>query len=105
MARGNVEGPEVLPENEKIFKIMTPGHYLVVWYRNTGGLIGLSYGNYDITPDYYIETVECYSYDPSASGKKYTFNWEIDGNNFIQKGFIDSDLYMDYRIEEYYSRE
>jgi hypothetical protein len=105
MARGDVSGPETLPENENIFKILTPEHYLVVWYRNTGGLIGLSYGTYVITPDYYIETVDCYSYDPSAAGKKYTFNWDIDGNTFVQKGFIDSDLYMDYKIEEYYSRE
>ena len=105
IANGNVEIPESLPENEDVFKIMTPNHYLVVRYRDTGGLVGLSYGTYEIQPDYYIETVECYSYDPSATGKKYTFNWEIDGNSFSQKGFIDSELYMDYKIEEYYSRE
>ena len=105
-ANGDRVAPEPLPDHELAYKIITPKYFYVVRYNNkTGQTFGVSVGKHQITTDYYIETIDFYTYDPSNNGKQYTFNYQFIDNSFIQSGIIDSDGgYMNYKIEEYYSR-
>lgn len=104
-ANGDRIAPEPLPEDEIVYKIITPKYYYVVRYSKAGQIFGVSVGKHQITTDYYIETIDFYTYDPSNNGKQYTFNYNFENNQFIQTGMIDSGGgYMNYKIEEYYSR-
>ncbi len=103
-AQGDVEIPEPLPEDLTGFKIFTPKYFYALRYRETGGISSFAFGTYEVSQDYLKETIISLG-DLSAVGKSYTFNWTVDNNRFSQKGFLDSDQFMGFKIEEYYTRE
>ena len=103
-AQGEVEKPEPLADGLHGFKIFTPSFFYALRYRDSGGILSFSFGNYSLSQDYLRETIISLG-DLSAVGRSYTFNWSLDGNMFTQKGFLDSEQFMDYKIEEYYMRE
>ncbi|MDH3648140.1 MAG: hypothetical protein OEQ53_00565 [Saprospiraceae bacterium] len=111
-ANGDVETPEPLPVGHKSVKLITPTHFTVFrWDESAGDLLKTEdgfdefiYGSVDLSMDYYTEHIISF---PSqvGIGKTYTFNWSIDNDIFKMTGFIDSDEFMDFKIEEYFSRE
>ena len=103
-AQGDVEIPEPLPDDLNGFKIFTPKYFYALRYRDSGGILSFSFGTYELSQDYLKETVISLG-DLSAVGRSYTFNWSLEDNQLLQKGFLDSDQFMGYKIEEYYSRE
>ena len=103
-ANGDVKTPEPLPMGIDGFKIFTPRYFYAIRYRETGGIESFSFGTYQITPDYLTETIISLD-DLSAVGRSYTYAWGTEDGMFKMTGFLDSDQYMDYKIEEYYSRE
>lgn len=103
-ANGDVETPQPLTGQVHGFKIFTPKYFYALRYRESGGIDGFSFGTYEVDQEYLKETIISLG-DLSAVGKSYTFNWSVEGTGLIQKGFLDSDQFMGYKIEEYYSRE
>ncbi len=103
-APGPIEEAEPLPESMEGFKIFTPTFYYAMRYRKTGGISSFAFGTYRATPDYLTERVISVG-DLSAVGRSYTFSWTKTEKGFKQYGFIDSDQFMGYKIEEYYQRE
>lgn len=61
---------------------------------------GQAVGRYEL----YTETILTYSWDNSIVREPQPFNWRVENNKFYQTGFIDSDKYQNYRIEEVSSR-
>ena len=103
-ANGDVEIPAPPEEGLHGFKLFTPTYFYAMRYRDTGGISTFAFGNYVVGQDYLKETVVSVG-DLSSVGRSYTFTWSIDGNQLTQSGFLDSDQFMGYKIEEYYLRE
>ena len=103
-APGAVEVAQPLAEGLKGFKIFTPTFFYAMRYRETGGVSSFAFGTYRATPDYLTETVISVG-DLSAVDRSYIFSWTRTEQGFKQYGFIDSDQFMGYKIEEYYQRE
>lgn len=103
-APGEVKEAEPLPADLHGFKIFTPTFYYAMRYRVSGGISSFSFGTYRATPDYLTEKVISVG-DLSAVGRSYVFSWNRTDKGFKQYGFIDSDQFMGYKIEEYYQRE
>ncbi len=111
-ANGDVETPEPLPVGHKSIKIITPTNFMVFrWDENAGDLLKTEdgadefiFGTVDLNTDYYTEHIVSFPTEVGI-GKTYTFNWSIDNGIFKMTGFIDADDFMDFKIEEYYSRE
>ncbi|MCB0685636.1 MAG: hypothetical protein KDC53_03900 [Saprospiraceae bacterium] len=103
-APGEMQNAEPLPQDMEGFKIFTPTFFYAMRYRKTGGISSFSFGTYHATPDYLTEKVVSVG-DLSAVGRSYTFSWSRTDKGFKQYGFIDSDQFMGYKIEEYYQRE
>ncbi len=103
-ANGDREKTEPLPPGRQGFKIFTPSYFYALRYRETGGVDNFAFGTYKVTPDFLSETIISIG-DLSAAGRTYTFTWSIRDNIFNMVGFLDSDQFMGYKIDEYYSRE
>lgn len=85
----------------KAVKIITPGYFYGAFFNpETGYFNGVTFGTWEATGDQYTETIEAYSWDKSAVGKTYTFNWKVEGGKFYQTGKINSDRYTNYEIVE-----
>lgn len=85
----------------KVMKIITPGHFYGVFFNpETGSFNGMTFGSWRAEGDQYIETIQTYSWDATAAGQTYSFNWRVDDDKFYQTGKIDSDRYEDYEIVE-----
>ncbi len=103
-ANGDAVRPEQLEVGTQGYKLITPNYFVRTRWRNTGGVIDFIFGSVKLAQDYYTEKIISFP-DPSAIDKEYTFSWKVDNNEFAMTGFIDSDQFMDYKIEEYYARE
>jgi hypothetical protein len=103
-ANGDVEKPQALPPGLHGFKLFTPTFFYAMRYRETGGMSSFAFGTYRATPDYLTETIISVG-DLSAVGRSYTFTWHKTDKGFRQLGYLDSDEFMGYKIEEYYQRE
>ncbi len=103
-ANGDIDQPVPLPNGQYGFKLFTPSYFYAIRYRETGGIVSFSFGTYEVTPDYLTETIISLD-DLSAVGNSYTYSWSVEDDVFKMTGFLDSDQYMDYKIEEYYARE
>ncbi|MCB9042097.1 MAG: hypothetical protein H6557_36230 [Lewinellaceae bacterium] len=85
----------------KVIKIITPGYFYGAFFNpETGSFNGVTFGAWKAEGDQYTETIAAYSWDASAVGKTYSFNWKVEGNKFYQTGRINSDRYKDYEIRE-----
>lgn len=103
-ANGDLEEPEALADGVHGFKLFTPTFFYAMRYRDSGGIDSFAFGSYSATPDYLTETVVSAG-DLSVSGRSFVFSWSRTDQGFVQKGFLDSDEFMGFKIEEYYSRE
>ncbi|MCB9042106.1 MAG: hypothetical protein H6557_36275 [Lewinellaceae bacterium] len=89
----------------KVIKIITPTYFYGVFFNpETGYFNGITFGTWKTEGDQYTETIKAYSWDASAVGKTYSFNWKVEGNKFYQTGRINSDRYKDYEIREVSNR-
>jgi len=99
------EEEDIAARYGKVLKIITPGHFYVAYFNpETGSFNGAAFGTWTAEGDQYIETIKAYSWDDSAVGKTYTFDWKVEDGKFYQTGEIDSDRYQDYEIVEVSSR-
>ncbi len=103
-ANGDLVKPEPLPDGTLGFKIFTPNYFYAVRYRESGGIASFAFGTYKATREFLTETIISLD-DLSAVGRSYTYAWSRQGRDFKMSGFLDSDQYMGYKIEEYYQRE
>jgi hypothetical protein len=89
----------------QVLKIITPGHFYGAFFNpETGNFNGVAFGSWEAQDDQYIETIKAYSWDDSAVGKTYAFDWKVEEGKFYQTGAINSDEYQDYEIREVSSR-
>lgn len=102
-------GEEVSSEEEsqstKVVKIFKDGYWITGFFgHQKHPFDGSGGGTYTTDKGKYIETLRFYSWDSTAAGKTYTFDYRLEGGRYFQEGFINSDKYKNYLIKEEMSR-
>ncbi|MEM6321145.1 MAG: hypothetical protein AAF960_26015 [Bacteroidota bacterium] len=88
-----------------IQKCFTPSHWYVAYYdAENGGFNGAGFGTYELQGNQYFETIQTYSWDSTAIGQTVQFTMDMTPSTLVQKGFLNTAEYQDYRIEEYFKR-
>jgi len=91
-----------------VTKIITPNFFIVTFFDKVKKTVdGATFGTHTIDKDgKYQETIRCWSWDDQSMVESQpSFEWEIsDDDNFIQKGYLNSEVYKDYLIDEHYER-
>lgn len=85
------------------YKIITPSHFYAVQFdydnKKFGGVV---FGTYQMGDGTFSESVISSSWEDIDDGGSYTFDYEVSGNTFIQKGVFDYGEDNHYVIEEHY---
>jgi len=82
-------------------KLFKDGYWLTSFFGKQGeNNSGTGGGTYRTSGNKYIETLWYYSWDSTASGQTYTFDYSLIGDEYRQKGYINSDKYKNYLIDE-----
>ncbi len=90
---------------EMIVKIFKDGYWIGAFFGSPAKPFnGSCGGTYKIKDGKYIETVNFYSWDSTAVGRIYTFNYALTGNQYVQEGYMDSEKYKHLFIKEKYEK-
>lgn len=88
-----------------IIKIFKDGYWIGAFFGNPQKPFeGSGGGIFKTRNNKYIETLQFYSWDSTAVGRTYTFNYKLYGNTYTQEGVINSDKYKDFSIRENYEK-
>jgi hypothetical protein len=88
-----------------IVKIFEDGYWIGAFFNKTEKTFdGSCGGTYTVKDGKYIETINFYSWDSTAVGTTYTFNYQLNGNAYLQEGKINTRKYKDYLIKEEYNK-
>lgn len=98
-------GDEVTKEEERFMtkgvKLFKDGYWISASFGHPKYPFGGSGGGTFTTQNgKYSETLRYYSWDSTAVGKTYTFDYRLEGDRFTQSGFINSEKYQHYLIKE-----
>lgn len=96
---------DIVARYGKVIKIITPQYFYGVFFNPEKKYFnGVTFGKHKIKGDEYSETILSYSWDQTAVGQTVTFNWDIQAGRFHQHGFLNTEKYQNYRIEEWFRR-
>jgi hypothetical protein len=98
-----------LQKEQKVAKIFADGYWMVFFYddKRQGNKLfnGAGGGTYSLLKNgKYNESLDYYSWDSTAVGKTYSFDYKVNTKAFKQYGFIDSEKYQHYAINEKFDR-
>jgi len=97
--------PDIKEKYGKVIKIITPEYFYGAFFNpETQYFNGVTFGTWVAEGEQYTETILTYSWDNSIVREPQSFTWKVENDRFYQTGFIDSDKYKNYRIEEVSSR-
>lgn len=95
-----------------VVKVFRDGYWLGAFYDdkrrgsydelNTGprSFNGAGGGTYELKNGKYVETIGFYSWDSTAVGKVFAFDYKISTTQYEQAGVINSEKYQNYPINE-----
>jgi hypothetical protein len=90
---------------EIIIKIFKDGYWIGAFFGNPDKPFnGTCGGTYKLKDSKYVETVDFYSWDSTAVGKVYTFDYNLSGNQYKQTGYMESEKYNHFFINEKYQK-
>ncbi|MEO6285777.1 MAG: hypothetical protein ABIN80_28370 [Dyadobacter sp.] len=91
-----------------VIKVLRDGFWMVAYYddnrKGRASFNGLAGGTYEIANGKYVEHISFYSWDSTAAGKTFEFDFKVGDQSFEQHGKINSDKYKDYPIHEKFTR-
>ncbi|MCF0060615.1 hypothetical protein MUK70_15330 [Dyadobacter chenwenxiniae] len=91
-----------------VIKVLRDGFWMVAYYddnrKGRASFNGLAGGTYEIANGKYVEHISFYSWDSTAAGKTFEFDFEVGDQSFEQHGKINSDKYKNYPIHEKFKR-
>lgn len=92
----------------RIMKILKDGYWICAFFgeedRPFHESNGFGGGTYVFKDGKYVETLSFYSWDSTAVGKTYTFDYSVEGKYYHQWGKIQSDRYQNYVIDEMFQK-
>lgn len=101
---GSGEMKDLTPD-EQVYKMFTGTRWSGAFYSTKKKKFdGAGGGTYVLKGDQYLETLEYYSWDPEAVGKKFTFTMKMENGLLHQKGTIEYKGNPKYVIDEWFER-
>jgi hypothetical protein len=86
-----------------VIKVFRDGYWFAAFYDDKKGNVsfnGIGGGTYELKNGKYVEKVDYYSWDSTAVGNVFSFDYKISDNTYEQYGLMTSDKYKDYPINE-----
>ena len=102
---GGQHGDKILSradiEKQKIIKVFKNGYWICAYFGDPNQPFnGTCGGTYKTEKGKYIETIDYYSWDSTAVGKTYFYNYTLNKNSYVQDGKMQSEKYLNYIIRE-----
>ena len=92
-------------DNDIVIKIFTKTRWSGTFFDKTGKKFdGSGGGTYTIKGDLYTETVEYFSWESEAVGKRFSFTLKMENGMLHQKGIIEYKGNLKYLVDEWYTR-
>ncbi len=91
----------------RVIKIISPNFFIGTFFdRDKKVVDGITFGTYSFDSEgKYQETVRCWSWeDQSMVDSQPRFDWNVSENQYHQKGYLNSDTYDNYLIDEQFER-
>ena len=90
---------------QQVVKIFKNGYWIGAFFGDPKKpFSGTCGGTYKIENGKYLETVNFYSWDSTAVGDTYSFNYKLDNDTYVQDGRMDSEKYPNYIIKEEFTK-
>ncbi len=90
---------------QTILKIFKNGYWIAAFFGDPQRpFYGSGGGTFEIKDGKYVETLNFYSWDSTAVGNVYTFNYKLTNDSYTQEGYIDSEKYQHYLIKEKFEK-
>lgn len=87
-----------------VIKVFRDGYWFGAYYgdkrKNRPAFDGACGGTYELKDSKYVEKVGFYSWDSTAVGNTFTFDYKISPKQYEQYGVMNSDKYKNYPINE-----
>lgn len=86
---------------QTIIKLFKDGYWIAAFFGDPARpFYGSGGGTFKIENGRYVEKLDFYSWDSTAVGKVYTFDYKLTPTAYHQEGRINSDQYKNYIIKE-----
>jgi hypothetical protein len=90
---------------QPVIKLFKDGHWIVASFGDSaGGFQGTAGGTYKIVNGKYVEHISFFSWDSTAVGKSYIYDYTLNGNEYSQDGYMNSDKYKAHLVREKYAK-
>jgi hypothetical protein len=98
---GDKPATTVADSDKRIYKIFKDGYWIAPWRMlKDGSFYGCGGGTYSFKDGKYLETLGFYSWDSTAAGQNYSFDYSAEGKFYHQWGTINSEKYPNLWIDE-----
>ena len=92
-------------EKTTIIKTFKNGYWITAFFGDPAkSFNGSGGGTYKIEGNHYTETLNFCSWDSTAAGQTYTFNYKLQGNKYTQESIINSPKLKEHIIKENYEK-
>jgi hypothetical protein len=90
---------------QPVIKLFKDGHWIVASFGDSAlGFQGTAGGTYKIVNGKYVENINFFSWDSTAVGKSYMFDYTLNGDQYSQDGYVNSDKYRNHLVKEKYAK-
>src|SRR5687768_11567240 len=86
---------------QSIIKIFKNGYWIAASFGDSAqGFLGSGGGTYKIVNGKYVEKVDFFSWDTTAVGKTYMFDYSLSDDQYSQDGYVNSEKFVNMPIKE-----
>jgi hypothetical protein len=86
---------------QQTIKIFKDGYWIAAFFGNPKKpFSGSGGGTFKASNGKYVETLTFYSWDSTAVGDTYQFDYQLQGDVYKQEGYMNSEKYKNYLIKE-----
>ena len=90
---------------QTVLKVFKDGYWIAAFFGDPKKPFnGSGGGTFEIKDGKYVEKLDFYSWDSTAVGDVYAFDYKLSADRYEQEGYIDSDKYKHYLIREKFEK-
>jgi hypothetical protein len=90
---------------QTVLKVFRDNHWIAAFFGDPGRPFnGCGGGTFEIKDGKYVETLKYYSWDSTAVGDVYKFDYQLTPKTYEQVGYMDSEKYKHYLIREKFEK-
>ncbi|HEY0680668.1 MAG TPA: hypothetical protein VGD17_20455 [Chitinophagaceae bacterium] len=98
--------PEIIGTGKQtVLKIFKDGYWIAAFFGDPARpFYGSGGGSFTVKNGKYVEKLDFYSWDSTAVGDVYTFDYTLNKDRYTQEGYMDSEKYKNYLIKEKFEK-